>query len=1042
MRTREKLILLLVGATLVLGALIFFVFQGNETEANYTRWLIADKLNRGMSSPGGFVVDELPSGTLFYGGLSLFAIVMTIVVLKMVRDGEIQALRQRLRDLRTEKHEAESALQEQVWKGKTDRQAKDSVMRDLESNIEKIEALLSELNEKERELKTRDAELMALKSSAAEDAAGEFSPGADRKLREELRRRNEILQAKDAALKDVEQRFGAKTRLWENQLREKDSLLKDREGELESVRAEITDLNDRVDQLESARKRAEERLEQELRQKKEVLDTEALARQAEEKRLSEKIRGLEAQLSERDKALRQRDSDMSDLRRRFTEIEAAKAQAASAIEEISKKAEKDQQERERTLRDVEQRVGVRVHELQEEIGKRDLLLQTRGDEIKSLNTEVKALSARLSETAAAKIRAEEALQKDIINERAQHEADKVEYRQFEERYHSETRLLKAQLAEREEFLKRRDEEVRAFEQRAHQAQRRLEESNAAREASEKSLREELEKQQRQKQASEAAVRSLEQRYGTEVEALRKQLQEHEEARKGHDEENNALKTQVASLAQQLAKVGTAKEQAAHLLQQSLKKEKAALQASDSAAREIEDGFKAKIADLEAQLTEKQNLVGSRDTELGSLKAELQSVNQRMSDLATAKERAENLFEDAVRQQKELAQHKDTGIKQLEEDLNGKIWELETRLREKEELVQRRESEVSGFKNQLAELATAKENATRTLHEDLREKSELLRAKEAALGALEERFTGAVRDLENEIQKKQELLGARETEVKSLLTKLNSQSEQLVDIESSKDNASRALENDLRRATELAQSREAAMKALEERVTTRLHSIEGQLSEKQDLLAARDSEVDALMAKVGELTQKLGEIGAERERSDRLLQEELREKTALLESNESSVAELEQRFNGRIESLQRQVAEKQKLLEGSGAELGDLRAELNALSERLGEVETEKVKLEGLLEQERNKPDKALMVMPGLDGDRDGATNGERRGMDTLMSEREELLKARDKLIQNLMGELKDKKTQLARQEIEVWKGIERREAWKHRLAKVGIRLKD
>lgn len=63
-------------------------------------------------------------------------------------------------------------------------------------------------------------------------------------------------------------------------------------------------------------------------------------------------------------------------------------------------------------------------------------------------------------------------------------------------------------------------------------------------------------------------------------------------------------------------------------------------------------------------------------------------------------------------------------------------------------------------------------------------------------------------------------------------------------------------------------------------------------------------------------------------------------------------------------------------------------------------------------------------------------------MDTLLSEREELLKARDNLIQNLMTELKEKKTQLARHEIEVWQGIERRDLWKHRLSKVGIRLKD
>jgi hypothetical protein len=83
-----------------------------------------------------------------------------------------------------------------------------------------------------------------------------------------------------------------------------------------------------------------------------------------------------------------------------------------------------------------------------------------------------------------------------------------------------------------------------------------------------------------------------------------------------------------------------------------------------------------------------------------------------------------------------------------------------------------------------------------------------------------------------------------------------------------------------------------------------------------------------------------------------------------------------------------------------------------------------------------------MITRAADHDGNESANGDGRGVDTLLSEREELLKARDKLIQNLMTELKDKKTQLARQEIEVWKGIERREAWKHRLSKFGIRLKD
>jgi chromosome segregation ATPase len=194
-----------------------------------------------------------------------------------------------------------------------------------------------------------------------------------------------------------------------------------------------------------------------------------------------------------------------------------------------------------------------------------------------------------------------------------------------------------------------------------------------------------------------------------------------------------------------------------------------------------------------------------------------------------------------------------------------------------------------------------------------------------------------------------------------------------------------------------------------------------------------------MAKVSELTQQLSELGAERERSDRLLQEGLREKTALLQSKETSMSELEERLKGRVESLDRQLAEKQKLLDARAAELSELREQMHGMTERLNETETAKVYLEGMLQQERFKADQTREASQRATS---RASNGEAHDVDTLLSEREQLLKTRDKLIQDLMTELKEKKTQLARQEIEVWQKIERREAWKHRLSKFGIRIKD
>ena len=135
MRTREKVIILLIGATLVLGALIFLNFRDNEVEANYFRWLFANKLSYGFSSPQQFLSENLPSGAIFYGVLAIFAVVMTIVFLKMVRDGEIQALRRLLAEMRSEKHATENLLQEHVWKGKTQEQAKALATQNLEASI-------------------------------------------------------------------------------------------------------------------------------------------------------------------------------------------------------------------------------------------------------------------------------------------------------------------------------------------------------------------------------------------------------------------------------------------------------------------------------------------------------------------------------------------------------------------------------------------------------------------------------------------------------------------------------------------------------------------------------------------------------------------------------------------------------------------------------------------------------------------------------------------------------------------------------------------
>src|SRR6266540_1396601 len=956
MRTREKVVVLLVVAALILGAVIYFAFRENEVEANHFRWLLATNLKYSLSSPGRFV-DELPAGSLIYGGLTIFAVVMAIIVLKMIRDGEIQALRRHLLNLRAEKNQTESLLQEEVWKGKHERQARDSVRKDLESSIDNIELLITELNEKEKLLKARDTELMAAKSGAPDYAdSGPSKDPAERLLRDELKKKTEMLQASNSTINELQQRLSAKTRQWESQLREKDGLLKGREQELDGLRTEIVDLGGRLGEMEAAKKRAEDLLHEELRQKKQVLEANDLAMRTEEKRLSEKIRILESQVSEKERLLRTRDTEVNGFRKQLSELDAAKEQMESRFQEELRKVDQDRRAKEDIINDLEQRLGTSLHGLRNEVGEKDLLLQARDGELKALNSEVKAISLRLSEMAAAKVRAEESLGEELRKEKHQREADKTVFREKEEHLDKEILLLTAQLNERNEALKSRDGDIKSLRQEVKAVALRLDELNAAKEHTEALLQKELQEEKQQREAKELTSRELEERYGKQVQSLKGQLGEKDAFLASRNEEIKSLKTQVDSLAEQLSKLGSAKERAASLLQQKLRKEKEVLQASDSAIKEIEDSFKARIQSLEDQLHAKQELVGSRDREVDALTSEMASLNQRMAELGAAKEHTERLFQEAVRERADLLQSKDAGIKRLEEDLAEKLRRLESQLREKDELIHNGEAELNAFKNQLAELASSKEQAARTLQDDLRQKSELLDENAAAINALEERFSTRIHTLESALSEKQELIEARDAELKELRSKTNTLSGELVELETSKDHATRLLHEDLRQKTELLQSKESAMKALEERLT------------------------------------------------------------------------------GKLRSLERQLTEKQKLLEAGSVELSELHTQMNVITERLNETETAKVYLEGSLQQQQSKADQALVSAAGL--------NGEAHDLDTLVSEREQLLKARDKLIQDLMTELKEKKTQLARQEIEVWQKIERREAWKHRLSKIGIRIKN
>lgn len=1045
MRTREKFFVAVVVVAMILGAAIVFSLQGNEVEANYTRWLVSRNLRQFLSSPLAFLFGNGDSGestsTWFYGMVGGFGLLVMIVILRMFRDDRVLALKERVQKLGAAKQEAEHLLQEEVWKGKTARQAKDSVTRDLEDSIGRIEAMIGELTEKERALKARDDELRSLKSSGGAVRPVIVNAGAgDSVLRAELVRTAEALQAKDAEARELRQQLTAKARLWESQLQTKDDLLSRRDTELLIAHGEASELGAQAKELDAARQRAEELLQKELQNKKAVLEASNEANRNVEKRLQESIRSLEDQAGEREKLLKSHESELATLHRQLTESSDAKEQSETLLEATRAELDKERSARDSALKELEFRLRTNIRGLQNHLEERDLLVQVRDGEINALKSEVHALSARFDDARAAREQAETEL--DAERSKGRHVTYEKAFalRGLEERYDKSLRQLEQQLREKEQFLTVRDGEIQSLTLTVQGFKQKFDENIAASANLEQTLKDELRKEKELRQARESGNKELEGRYTGELAHLQQQVTERDGLLQSRGAEIEAQQTQLASMAEQLSKVGSAKERAASLLQEKLRKEKAFLSASDSALRELEANFSAKISALEQQLAERQKLVGSRDAEVSALRAELIAAQQQASEWAAAKQQAEKMLEAAFQEKTALLSTKDSAVQELQSALLAKQTALEGQLGEKAKTLKDRERELETVQRQLLELDAANEQTARLFQADAKEKEDLLRAREAALTALEKRSEDRLHAFETQLAEKQALIDTRASEVEVLRSKLRELTGQVDLLSNTKEASVRQLDQELRLRNQALQTKDAALKKVEIQLKGQIQALEDRLSEQQNLMTTREGEVDALMNKVREMSERYSSLASEKERSDRALQEELREKTALLEARESSVDDVEERFTSKIEFLGRQLAEKHKLVESGGTEMATMREQIASLHEKLHETEAAKLRTERLLEEARASGPQLPAVIPT--DDEDYAANGDAGGLDTLLSEREELLKARDNLIQNLMTELKEKKTQLARHEIEVWQGIERRDVWKYRLSKVGIRLKD
>jgi chromosome segregation ATPase len=636
----------------------------------------------------------------------------------------------------------------------------------------------------------------------------------------------------------------------------------------------------------------------------------------------------------------------------------------------------------------------------------------------AMNAELRAFSNRLVEAEVAKAELESALQDSLWKEKHARGAKDTAMKDLEATV-GKLMVAEHQLIESNQLVNIRDKELNTLRSQVNILADQPGEMASGSVQQQQELRDELRLKTELLQAKDAAVGELEKNLNGKVHALETQLITKEQSLKEYD---NEMKT----LQQELNKTRAARTQAENLLAEELKKEKQGLQAKDSAIKELERNLAGKIRTLTTQLGEKQDLLQSRSLELEALKAEVNTLTKAEAEAASARDRAENVLQQELKKKTELLMSKDAAFKELRESSTTRVYALENQLNDKEKLLRERDKELETFKAQLTRTGAAKNQVESSLAEELRKEREALRTKDSGIKELEKEWRGKLHALETQMSEKQELLQIRSTELESLKSEVNLLTTRVAEAASTKERAEKALQQELKKNAEVLQSKDLAFKELQTNVSARFRDLETQISAKESSLNEHNAQLDALRS-------QLTKMGAAKQDVEDLLRKELDKTKAVLEDKDSALKQLEESLSKSVKSLENKLRERDTLLSSRDGELEALRSEVGTLKARLIKMTSTPVRTEGL-PQEKISNEATLKELE------EGSKRI--RALEGLLSEKEEILKHNDEKMERLESELKEKRKELARHEIEVWQDIEKRGLWKRRLAKFGISLKD
>ena len=453
MQSRYKIFILLFSVTLALGTLTLLQTSNDNDAVLRFRSLFSSHTIYNLQHTLASITTR---ASLWYGALSLLAIIMIVLVFRIARHHDstgprggpdatraanVGPSKSRPSEPASAPAGADSAMRAEL-KMMTDLlREKDATITELENSLSGKQQLLQSRGKASDELKS--------KVNALTEQLTDFRLAKERAenlLQQELKK-TKILQAKDSIITGLE-----------NNLTVTQKLLQERSQKVDALKSQVNALTEQLTDFRLAKEQAENVLQRELRKTKILQDKELVIVEREDSS-SGQVNALERQLSEKHELLQAKSrelkaakSKVNTLRQRLAALGTAKDHTENVLQQQLKNKTELLQAKDAAVKELQESLSAKVHALEARLEEKQKLLEGRDTGSEAFGSE----RWSLAESSPAKKRAQSLLLQELQNRAELLEAKDAAMKELQERLHSTVHALENARSELEKLAKERD----------------------------------------------------------------------------------------------------------------------------------------------------------------------------------------------------------------------------------------------------------------------------------------------------------------------------------------------------------------------------------------------------------------------------------------------------------------------------------------------------------------------------------------------------------------------------------------------------------